>query len=59
MARALACAPTILHRRYISISVGAPSALAAVYRRLSRRFSALAVFDARLYIQVRHIDEPA
>ena len=26
---------------------------------LSRRFSELAVFDARLYIRVRHIDEPA
>jgi hypothetical protein len=25
----------------------------------SRRFSALAVFDARLYIRVRQIDEPA
>jgi hypothetical protein len=26
---------------------------------LSRRFSELAVFDARLYIRVRRIDEPA
>ena len=26
---------------------------------LSRRFSELAVFYARLYIRVRHIDEPA
>jgi len=26
---------------------------------LSRRFSELAIFDARLYIRVRRIDEPA
>ncbi len=42
-------------------AAGAADANLAVHLRvtLPRRFSELAVFDARLYIRVRRIDEPA
>jgi hypothetical protein len=36
-----------------------PNLAAHVRDDLQRRFSELAVFDARLYIRVRRIDEPA